>query len=92
MPSGLFKRENDRWVFSGPIPASLRGYQGDHADLLVRYMFHLTPEEQRACWAALQRHRRRGEVVPCEAVLDAPERRSVAALNTQNSQKLEFFI
>ena len=41
-----FHRENDHWVFSGPIPASMRGYQGDHADLLVRYMFTLTPEEQ----------------------------------------------
>jgi cytochrome c551/c552 len=47
MPSGLFRRDNDRWVFSGPLPDSFRGYQGDHADLLVRYMFQLTPEEQR---------------------------------------------
>ena len=47
MPSGLFRREGDRWVFSGPLPASLRGYVGDHADLLVRYMFQLTPAEQR---------------------------------------------
>ena len=47
MPSGLFKRQNDHWVFSGPIPESMRNYQGDHADLLVRYMFTLTPEEQR---------------------------------------------
>ena len=47
MPSGLFKRQNDRWVFSGPIPENMRNYQGDHADLLVRYMFTLTPEEQR---------------------------------------------
>ena len=47
MPSGLFKRDGDRWVFSGPIPESMRNYSGDHADLLVRYMFTLTPEEQR---------------------------------------------
>ena len=47
MPSGLFKRDGDRWVFSGPIPESMRNYSGDHADLLVRYMFSLTPEEQR---------------------------------------------
>ncbi len=47
MPSGLFRRQNDHWVFSGPIPENMRGYQGDHADLLVRYMFTLTPEEQR---------------------------------------------
>jgi hypothetical protein len=48
MPSELFKREGDRWVFSGPLPASFHGYAGDHADLLVRYMFQLTPEEQRS--------------------------------------------
>jgi len=47
MPSGLFRRENDHWVFSGPIPENMRTYSGDHADLLVRYMFTLTPEEQR---------------------------------------------
>jgi cytochrome c2 len=48
MPSGLFKRDGDRWVFSGPLPSSFKGYAGDHANLLVRYMFELTPEEQRA--------------------------------------------
>jgi cytochrome c551/c552 len=48
MPSGLFKRDGDHWVFSGPLPASFHGYNGDHADLLVRYMFQLTPEEQRS--------------------------------------------
>ena len=48
MPSGLFRRENDQWVFAGPVPASFSSYHGDHANLLVRYMFGLTPEEQRA--------------------------------------------
>ncbi len=48
MPSGLFRREGGRWVFSGPLPASFHGYTKDHADLLVRYMFQLSPEEQRA--------------------------------------------
>jgi hypothetical protein len=47
MPSGLFRREGNRWVFAGPQPAALQGYTKDHADLLVRYMFQLTPEEQR---------------------------------------------
>jgi len=47
MPSGLFRKEGDRWVFSGPLPPAMKSYQGDHADLLVRYMFELTPEEQR---------------------------------------------
>jgi hypothetical protein len=48
MPSGLFHKEGDRWVFSGPLPAGLSQYHGDHADLLVRYMFTLTPQEQGA--------------------------------------------
>lgn len=47
MPSGLFRREGDRWVFAGPTPAAFAKYTDDHVDLLVRYMFQLTPEEQR---------------------------------------------
>jgi hypothetical protein len=46
MPSELFKREGERWVFNGPLPPSAADYQGDHARLLVRYMLQLTPEEQ----------------------------------------------
>jgi len=46
MPSGLFRQEGDHWVFSGPLPESFRGYPKDHADLLVRYMFQMTPAEQ----------------------------------------------
>ncbi|MBZ5728105.1 MAG: cytochrome c [Acidobacteriia bacterium] len=45
MPSGLFRREADRWVFAGPTPASFNGYPKDHAELLVRYMFQFTPDE-----------------------------------------------
>ncbi len=45
MPSGLFRHEGDRYVFSGPVPASFQGYEKDHADLLVRYMFQFTPDE-----------------------------------------------
>jgi len=48
MPSGLFRMEGDHWVFSGPVPATVQHYQGDQADLLVRYMFSLTPQEQAA--------------------------------------------
>lgn len=53
MPSGLFKHENDQWVFSGPTPASFRGYDKDHTKLLVDYIFALTPEEQRRVSAGL---------------------------------------
>ena len=45
--SELFRREGGRWVFDGPLPASFQGYEKDHAQLLVRYMFEFTPDELR---------------------------------------------
>ena len=47
MPSGLFRKEGDRWVFALGDVRSLRNYKGDHAKLLVRYMFGFSPQEQR---------------------------------------------
>ncbi len=47
MPSGLFKQQEGRNVFAGPVPPIFAGYTGDYSDLLVRYMFEITPEEQR---------------------------------------------
>jgi len=55
MPSGLFKRENGHWVFSGPTPASFRGYDKDQTKLLVDYILQLTPEEQRRVSASMGR-------------------------------------
>jgi len=55
MPSDLFRRENDRWVFNGPTPPSFQGYEKDHTKLLVDYIFQLTPEEQRRVAAAMGR-------------------------------------
>ena len=55
MPSGLFKRENGHWVFSGPTPASFRGYDKDQTKLLVDYILQLTPEEQHRVSAAMGR-------------------------------------
>jgi hypothetical protein len=46
MPSGLFKKEGDRMVFNGQTPESFNNYHRDHAELLVRYIFQLTPDEQ----------------------------------------------
>ena len=46
MPSELFKRDGERWVFNGPLPPTAAEFQGDHARLLVRYLLSLTPEEQ----------------------------------------------
>jgi len=53
MPSGLFKRENDHWVFSGPTLPSFQGYDKDQTKLLVDYILQLTAEEQRRVGAAM---------------------------------------
>jgi cytochrome c2 len=49
MPSGLFNQDpaHGRYVFNGPTPPSFQTYDKDHLDLVVRYMFQMTPEEQR---------------------------------------------
>ena len=57
MPSGLFKRANNQWVFAGPTPPSFQGYDKDHTKLLVDYIFQLTPEEQRRVAASMGRNR-----------------------------------
>jgi hypothetical protein len=48
MPSGLFRKDGDIWIFAGPTPSAMQQYHGDQADLLVRYLFTLTPQEQAA--------------------------------------------
>jgi len=53
MPTGLFKKDQDRWVVNLPNPPSdVVGYHGDHARLLVRYMFLMTPDEQKRLLSA----------------------------------------
>jgi cytochrome c2 len=53
MPTGLFKRDQDHWIVNLPNPPSdVAGYHGDHARLLVRYMFLMTPDEQRRLLSA----------------------------------------
>ncbi len=47
MPSELFQRAGERWMFGGQIPAQARNYAGDHADLLTRYMFQMDGAELR---------------------------------------------
>src|SRR5512146_1986437 len=48
MPSGLFRKQDQgRIVFAGPTPPALQNYPHDQTKLLVRYIFQLTPEEQR---------------------------------------------
>jgi cytochrome c551/c552 len=55
MPSGLFKQQNNQWVFSGPTPPSFNGFTGDHRKLLTDYIFQLTPEEQRRVASSMPR-------------------------------------
>jgi cytochrome c551/c552 len=53
MPTGLFKKDGERWVLNVPNPpAGVANYHGDHAKLLVRYMFLMTPDEQRRLLSA----------------------------------------
>jgi hypothetical protein len=53
MPSGLFRKEGDKWVANlGTLPPAANGYDHDHARLLVRYMFLMSPDEQRQLLAA----------------------------------------
>jgi cytochrome c2 len=53
MPSGLFRKQDNQWVFAGPTPPSFQGYDKDHTKLLVDYIFQLTPEEQRRVAASM---------------------------------------
>jgi hypothetical protein len=55
MPSGLFVKDkaNDRWVVNLPaLPSDVAAYHDDHARLLVRYMFMMTPDEQKRLLSA----------------------------------------
>ena len=45
MPSGLFKQDGGRAVFSGPLPPGSAGFRGDHADLIVRYIMQFSTDE-----------------------------------------------
>jgi hypothetical protein len=53
MPTGLFKKDQDRWVVNLPNPPQdVVNYHNDHARLLVRYMFLMTPDEQKRLLSA----------------------------------------
>ena len=53
MPTGLFRKEGDRWVVNLPNPPTdVANYHDDHARLLVRYMFLMTPDENRRLLSA----------------------------------------
>ena len=55
MPSSLFVKDKntDRWVVNLPsLPPDVAAYHDDHARLLVRYMFMMTPDEQKRLLSA----------------------------------------
>ncbi len=66
MPSGLFRRENNRWVFAGPTPPSFQGYDKDHTKLLVDYILQLTAEEQRRVSGSMGRAKASSSAPPAE--------------------------
>jgi cytochrome c551/c552 len=49
MPSGLFERDaaHERWTVKGVNSPAIQAYDKDHANLLVRYMFQITSDEQK---------------------------------------------
>ncbi|MGA9771945.1 MAG: c-type cytochrome [Blastocatellia bacterium] len=49
MPSELFVRDpaHNRLVFKAETPPAFQTYNKDHLDLIVRYLFQITPDEQR---------------------------------------------
>jgi cytochrome c1 len=76
MPSGLFKQQNNQWVFAGPTPPTFNGYDGDHRKLLTDYIFQLTPEEQRHVAASMPR---------ASAAVQRPANRKRVALESHHT-------
>ncbi len=68
MPSGLFKRDNNHWVFAGPTPPSFQGYDRDQTKLLVDYIFQLTAEEQRRVSASMGHAKAANDGVPASGM------------------------
>jgi len=48
MPRACSRRTGRGMFFAGPVPPIFTGYGGDHAELLVRYMFEITPRRSSA--------------------------------------------
>ena len=76
MPSGLFRQQDNQWVFAGPTPSTFNGFTGDHRKLLTDYIFQLTPEEQRRVAASMPR---------AKAAVTTPTNRRQAAAGTHSA-------
>jgi cytochrome c2 len=86
MPSELFKRDGERWIFNGPLPPAADQYGGDHARLLVRYLLQLTPEEQARARSAQPGPAPSGAPVPVASHNRGGEPRPPAATNKRSTQ------
>jgi hypothetical protein len=76
MPSGLFKQQDNRYVFAGPTPPTFNGYEGDHRKLLTDYIFQLTADEQRRVAASMPH---------AKAVVQVPTGRRQAGVQVQHT-------
>jgi cytochrome c2 len=76
MPSGLFRQQDNRYVFAGPTPPTFNGYEGDHRKLLTDYIFQLTAEEQRRVAASMPH---------AKAAVKVPTNRRQAAVPAQHA-------
>jgi cytochrome c551/c552 len=76
MPSGLFRQQDNRYVFAGPTPPTFNGYEGDHRKLLTDYIFQLTAEEQRRVAASMPH---------AKAAVQVPTNRRQAAVPAQHA-------
>jgi cytochrome c551/c552 len=82
MPSGLFKKDQDRWVVNLPNPPSdVVNYHNDHARLLVRYMFLMTPDEQKRLLSATPAPQK----APAPAAPPAPQKTGRNRVRTGSS-------
>ncbi len=85
MPSGLFKRENNHWVFAGPTPPSFQGYDKDQTKLLVNYIFQLTPEEQRRVQGAMGRKQASGGTTSTKQSAGSARRKPISVGGQRSS-------
>src|SRR5574341_542035 len=81
MPTGLFKKEGERWVVNLPNPPQdVANYASDHARLLVRYMFLMTPDEQRRLLSA-------SPSPPAQAATAQPQTQKVGRTNVRGRDR-----
>ena len=65
MPSGLFKRDGDRWVFSGPVPASFQRIHGRSRRSARALHVPAHPGGTACAWSGERPHRTRRRQARC---------------------------